>query len=163
MTIQDLGSIGELLAAAATIATLLYLSLQIRQTNRISKSAVIGELQQKYIDFYNVILANDEFAELLANLTDAGYKAKTETENQKLETLSILIYSIWFSAQTSFDQGQIDEETYKAYCEDVTARLEQWPAMRPYFIQTSKRYASTAHKRIYEPIFRDNKSHGSAT
>ena len=30
MTIQDLGSIGELLAAIATIATLIYLALQIR-------------------------------------------------------------------------------------------------------------------------------------
>jgi len=31
ITIQDLGSIGELIAAIATIATLAYLAIQIRQ------------------------------------------------------------------------------------------------------------------------------------
>ena len=34
MTIQDLGSIGELIAAIATLATLVYLAAQIRQNMR---------------------------------------------------------------------------------------------------------------------------------
>ena len=34
MTIQDLGSIGEFVAAIATLATLVYLALQIRQNTR---------------------------------------------------------------------------------------------------------------------------------
>ena len=35
MTIQDLGSIGELIAAVATLATLVYLAVQIRQNSRM--------------------------------------------------------------------------------------------------------------------------------
>ncbi len=38
MTIQDLGSIGEFVAAAATVATLVYLAVQIRQ-NTLSMRA----------------------------------------------------------------------------------------------------------------------------
>ena len=38
MTIQDLGSIGELIAAIATIATLLYLAIQIRQNTKSVQS-----------------------------------------------------------------------------------------------------------------------------
>ena len=34
MTIQDLGSIGELVGSVATVATLAYLALQIRQSNK---------------------------------------------------------------------------------------------------------------------------------
>ena len=34
VTIQDLGSLGELIAAIATVATLVYLALQIRQNTR---------------------------------------------------------------------------------------------------------------------------------
>jgi hypothetical protein len=42
MTIQDLGSIGELVAAIATVATLVYLALQIRQnTESVKLSAEI--------------------------------------------------------------------------------------------------------------------------
>lgn len=153
MSVQELGSIGEFVAAIATVATLIYLSLQIRQTNRVSRSAVVSELQEKYIDFYNVVLASDDFSDLLAKLTDRDYKAASESENQKLETFAMLLYSIWFSAQTSFDQGQINRETYQAYCEDVVARLGQWPALKPYLIQTSQRYPSTVNHLIVQPLF----------
>ncbi len=39
MTIQDLGSIGELVAAIATLATLGYLAVQIRQNTRSMRAA----------------------------------------------------------------------------------------------------------------------------
>ena len=38
MTIQDLGSIGELVAAMATLGTLIYLALQIRQNSQTVKA-----------------------------------------------------------------------------------------------------------------------------
>jgi hypothetical protein len=38
VTIQDLGSIGELVAAVATVATLFYLALQIRGSTRVARS-----------------------------------------------------------------------------------------------------------------------------
>lgn len=38
MTIQDLGSIGELTAAVATVVTLAYLAIQIRTTNRLARA-----------------------------------------------------------------------------------------------------------------------------
>ena len=39
MTIQDLGSIGELIAAIATVATLLYLAFQIRQNTKTVRAS----------------------------------------------------------------------------------------------------------------------------
>lgn len=38
MTFQDLGSLGELIAAIATVATLVYLALQIRASNRLARA-----------------------------------------------------------------------------------------------------------------------------
>ena len=44
MSIQDLGSIGELIAALATLAALIYLAVQVRQNTRAIKSATFHEL-----------------------------------------------------------------------------------------------------------------------
>ena len=41
MNIQDLGSIGELIAAIATVATLAYLALQIRQNTKATQAAAL--------------------------------------------------------------------------------------------------------------------------
>ena len=38
MTIQDLGSLGELIAAVATVATLVYLAMQIREHSRSTRA-----------------------------------------------------------------------------------------------------------------------------
>ena len=38
MTIQDLGSIGEFVAAIATIVTLIYLAVQLRASNRLARA-----------------------------------------------------------------------------------------------------------------------------
>ena len=44
MTIQELGSLGELIGAIATVATLVYLALQIRANTKISKTASLQGL-----------------------------------------------------------------------------------------------------------------------
>ena len=44
MSIQDLGSIGEFVAAIATILTLVYLALQIRQNTSVARSAATQEV-----------------------------------------------------------------------------------------------------------------------
>jgi hypothetical protein len=44
MTIQDLGSIGELIAAVATVATLIYLAAQIRQNTSTMKTSALNSL-----------------------------------------------------------------------------------------------------------------------
>jgi hypothetical protein len=38
MTLQDIGSIGELVAAIATVITLVYLAVQIRQGTQVARS-----------------------------------------------------------------------------------------------------------------------------
>ena len=40
MSIQELGSLGEIIAAIATVATLAYLAIQIRQSARVAQSQV---------------------------------------------------------------------------------------------------------------------------
>ena len=44
MTIQDLGGIGELIAAVATIATLAYLAIQVRQNTRALRSSTFQQI-----------------------------------------------------------------------------------------------------------------------
>lgn len=38
MTLEDLGNLGELIAAIATVATLIYLAIQLRASNRLAKA-----------------------------------------------------------------------------------------------------------------------------
>ena len=50
MTIQDYGSIGELVGAVATVATLLYLTFQIRQNTQSIRSSAFQAAQRDIAD-----------------------------------------------------------------------------------------------------------------
>ncbi len=66
MTIQDLGSIGELVAAIATVATLAYLALQIRQNTTALRYSARQSQAQDYSSFIDLVLANPELTRLHA-------------------------------------------------------------------------------------------------
>ena len=64
MTIQDLGSVGELIAAVATVATLVYLAVQIRQNTRALGHASESAMLDYGNSWRNNLIQNPEITEL---------------------------------------------------------------------------------------------------
>ena len=64
MTIQELGSLGELIAAIATVLTLLYRATQIRNSNKALAESTSGQLNASYGSINSRISSDAEFAEL---------------------------------------------------------------------------------------------------
>ena len=59
MTIEQLGSLGELIAAVATVVTLAYLALQIRQNTHATKAASFHAVSDS-MNHVNVAVAQDD-------------------------------------------------------------------------------------------------------
>jgi hypothetical protein len=64
VTIQDLGSVGELVAAIATVATLIYLATQIRQNNKSLAETTSAAINASYASINSRISSDEQFAEL---------------------------------------------------------------------------------------------------
>ena len=77
MTIQDLGAIGELLAAIATLATLIYLALQIKQNTRAVQSSVADSMMNS---------AQSTMATITASATNAHVFNTGATDYESLAT-----------------------------------------------------------------------------
>jgi hypothetical protein len=60
MSFQDLGSIGELIAALATIATLIYLAIQIQQNNRAMRATSARETLFRLADWHQMNVSNPD-------------------------------------------------------------------------------------------------------
>jgi hypothetical protein len=59
MNIQDMGSIGELIAAAAIIATSIYLARQVRANTKVTQTASRVEITRDYCDMNNALFDID--------------------------------------------------------------------------------------------------------
>ena len=96
MTIQDLGSIGEFVAAVATIATLAYLALQIRSSAAATRAEARRALDQSGYEIVRQIAGDPEVTELFM----LGL-AKPDSLDPKQAFRFRLLMSHFFSSQDS--------------------------------------------------------------
>jgi hypothetical protein len=64
VTIQDLGSIGEFVAAIATLATLVYLAIQIRQNTRSIRTSAYQEASRDIAEAIDQLARDPELARI---------------------------------------------------------------------------------------------------
>ena len=96
MNIQDLGAIGELLAALATLVTLIYLALQIRQNSKNLQESTSASMNQGWSSINTRISSDPEFASIFirgrANLDDLD---AVETEQFRALVQDILNMAVY--------------------------------------------------------------------
>ena len=62
MTLQDLGSIGELISAIAVIVSLAYLAIQIRQNTRVARATTLQQWVSMAATVNNAVAQSGEFS-----------------------------------------------------------------------------------------------------
>lgn len=65
MTIQDLGNLGELIEALATVATIGYLAMQVRQNTRALRSSTFQNIGQQMAHDVEPLATSPDLAALL--------------------------------------------------------------------------------------------------
>jgi len=65
MSIQELGSLGELIAALATVATLIYLAIQINQNTRAVKASVLEATGSRSMGLAKFVANDPELSRII--------------------------------------------------------------------------------------------------
>ena len=107
VTIQDLGSIGELLAAVATIATLIYLARQLRANT----AAVQGDARRAHraaSNATNLLIASDPGVAALFNSGLRDFDALTPEQHTQFGFLMAELIGTWEIAHQEFEAGIVD-------------------------------------------------------
>ena len=111
MEIQDRGSIGEVVAALATVGTLFYLAVQIRaNTNQVRGQAIIG-LNEAGRDFVSRLQDNPRVNEIIMKASD-DFLSCTAEEQRFANALFIEEFSYHEMAFLLLQQKAIDEQFY---------------------------------------------------
>ena len=139
MTIQDLGSIGELIAAIATVATLGYLALQIRQNTRSVRAASRLEIASGWRAHNQQMLdpaVSRVYQQGLHTYPDMPY------DERSIFVTLMGDHSVFFQgAFALYDEGQLDRQTYEDYmtwfaCQVATpGGNAYWKEMSPFLVK----------------------------
>lgn len=149
MTIQDLGSIGELIAAIATIVTLVYLALQLRANTKATQASNWHEITRDYVRFNERLLDSKA-----GQIWRQGIKQYPNLAVDENEIFKSLMANQALQFQAIFAQYQsrlLEHETYIAYLKYFCSLVAQdggrywWEsAARPIFVGSMVR-AVDAH------------------
>jgi hypothetical protein len=114
VSIEDLGNIGELLAALATLATLIYLAVQVRQNTRALKSATFQNITAEMASNVAPISAS---AELAAIMVKGIPDPDCLTAEERLRLASVLVASFrrMESIYVQSTLGSIDDELKEGF------------------------------------------------
>jgi len=78
MNFVELGALGEVIAALATVGTLGYLAVQIRLSNKLAISSIEHNLNTRVYDRRFTISRDDEFCEFLSRDWNSSELSRTE-------------------------------------------------------------------------------------
>ena len=93
MSFQELGSLGEFVAAIATVATLIYLALQIKMNNRLAISNIENQLNSRECERRLAIALDDKFSDFLAK--DWAQERFTSAERtQAAQYITMLVIDV---------------------------------------------------------------------
>ena len=138
MNWEALGAIGELVGAAAVLATLVYLALQMRQNTRAVRIAARTTLQEAFSSVGDLLAHSPQLAELyLKGCMD--YRALSRTDRLRFSgILQNYLFSIEMLDQQA-SEGMVETTTL---IERLRPLFEQ-PGVRDWWSQNSKLFRPT--------------------
>ena len=128
MSIQDLGALGELVAAFATIATLLYLAVQIRQNNRNLHETTSASVNQGWSSINSRLSSDEQFAEIfIRGREDLKALDPVELERFRAFVHDILNMAVWADGlQASHDYRSLNFDALEV----VGSLYQTYPGVR---------------------------------
>jgi hypothetical protein len=144
MTINEWGSIGEVISAIAVVITLIYLAVQIRQNTHAmeeNKRLALAQTYQIRADALQDMLVHAAdsryIGPLITRLTQLGYpedvralETLTPEERGRFRQWQIAQQTHWDNMFFQYQQGYLDEEYYRdSVCVRVARLAPTWRAL----------------------------------
>ena len=152
MTISELGSMGELIAAVATVATLAYLAIQIRHSTLATKvanhQASISSSGAVFSALYTAPGFSSAFARGLAD-----FDALSHVEQTQLHFFLAQLVLFYKDNLESNQAGILDDDTMSAW-EEFTASILATRGGRTWWRLAERSYIEAVRSRLSAAIER---------
>ena len=118
MTLEDLGNVGEFIAAIATLVTLIYLAVQIRQNTRAVRSTAFQQVVDSFSEISLELGLNREISEIF-NRADSGLSSLDAVERRRHQYILLSFFRRAESVFFQSDQGTLEAGNWEGIRESV--------------------------------------------
>lgn len=112
MTIQEIGSIGELLGAIGVLVTLIFLTLQLNQSTKATKAGTIAGISESISHYLLVSAQSPELSIIWEKVEANGYEALSIAEEFQIRGFNAALIN---SFQNAYDQMKLGTLTFEQW------------------------------------------------
>jgi hypothetical protein len=149
---QLLGNYGEFVGAIAVVATLLFLTLQIRQNTRSASITRASLAQQQLTSLHDRIMSNKELADLVARCRSSDLGDLSPGDQERLHRVANYYINSYLNVENAYLRGEFQQREYDTYCQDFRRTLVNYPALKPEMINIMDHFKDTDFP-IVGPLF----------
>jgi hypothetical protein len=137
MNWEAIGAIGEIIGAAAVVASLVYLAVQIQSQNRESRLSSMHDISVGYRDTL-AGMAEGDMADIFAKALDR-YESLTRPETIRLIAVASHLFRVWEEAYLLFQAGNLEKRTWETMLRQFSGYIsvrpfyEVWAIRKQYF------------------------------
>ncbi len=151
MTLQDLGNIGEFLAAVGVIVSLVYLAMQIRQNTRSVRSAAYQAAVASSVDIATKFASSETLSETFSK----GFRNYETLQGPERHRFGAYAYGLFRSYENLFyqhAQGAIESDLWVGFHNmpqrdiNETGFAAWWDRQRNVFSPEFQRYVDRLRK-----------------
>ena len=148
MNWDALGAIAEFVGAIAVVLTLLYLAVQIRQSNRLSRFQTSRDIFGQIDDNNRLVVESRD----LRKLAFRTYDSLSDEEAKQLAVFVGRQLNVLANLQTAHDQGLVDDALFLAGKSSFRVFMSDWPNIQPILALWAKEFPTLAEKEIFEEL-----------
>ena len=147
MTLETIYFISQIAAAVGVMASLIFVGMQIKQQNQLSRFSAARDIMVQY-NALNSLVVGD------AALRRAILKNEPLTEDEELQLYAIVAMrcNIWISIQTAYTTGQADKAAFLALKQDVHRELTSYPHVADALLRYLKDNPGIETLEIFEAL-----------
>lgn len=151
MNLDQLNKWLTLAANFGVLAGIIFLGLEIRQSNRIAIATTEASVRAIYAEFNQSIYSNPQIAELLRR--DAESKSDfSPAEMEMLYSYAMTLWNIWAAVETGHANGMLPQATLDDAIDDVVVMVKYYKPLRQIWRDILIDYPSYERTEIYKVL-----------
>jgi hypothetical protein len=145
MSLEDLGNIGEFVAAVAVVVSLIYLAVQIRQNTRWLRASLEQSITDSTSHTIQAAASSPQFARIVAEGQER-FDDLAEEEQRQFALWVLGFFRIYEQAFHQFSKGNLSNEIWSGYEAQLRMSLRSdairgwWGARREFFHERFREY-----------------------
>ena len=124
MSLEDLGNIGEFVAAIAVVVSLIYLAVQIRQNTRSVRAATHHSSARSATETQNVFAQSNDAARIF-RIGSRELEELNEDERLRFDSMLLSIFAWYEDAFFQYQQSMIDREVWEGRQRGLLGQLKR--------------------------------------